>query len=167
MQLPETLLKSLNDQIALELSSAYAYFGMAAWFEHQALTGFATWMKLQGKEELGHAKKFYEYVIDRGGRVQLQALGQPVQEFASPLAVFEASLAHEQKVSAAICAIHEAAGNAKDYATQSFLKWFLDEQVEEEKTVNEMIGRLRLIGDSRPGLFQLDREAARRAEAEK
>ncbi len=165
MHLDTGLAQAINAQVNLELASAYAYLGMAAYFEHEGLRGFSAWMRLQGKEELGHADKFFNYLMDRGGRVQLTSIPAPQLEYTSPLAAFEASLAHEQKVSAAICALYEQAQAQRDYPTLSFLKWFLDEQVEEEKTVGDMIVRLRLIGDSKAGLFQLDTEAARRVSA--
>jgi ferritin len=166
MKLSAKLEKALNDQITLEFSSAYAYLGMAAYFEHTAFTGFGKWMELQGKEELEHARKFFRYLLDRGGKVGLQAIPQPLGEYQSPLDAFRASLAHEQKVSAAICAIYELALAEKDYATLSFLKWFLDEQVEEEKNVSEIVAKLELVGDNRNGLYQIDKYAAKRAQGQ-
>jgi ferritin len=166
MKLSKQLEKALNDQINLELSSAYAYLGMAAYFSQTPFTGFARWMDIQSKEELGHARKFFKYIVDRGGKVTLQAIAEPKSLYASPLQAFQASLGHEQKVSAAISKIHEAALAEKDYPTTSFLKWFLDEQVEEERNVGEMVGRLELVGDNHNGLFQVDQLAARRAEGD-
>jgi len=163
MKLSNKLEKALNDQISLELSSAYAYLGMAAYFDATAFTGFGQWMHLQSKEEIGHADRFFKYVVDRGGKVILEAIAQPKSEYKSPLEAFKASLGHEQKVSAAISSIYELANAEKDYPTLSFLKWFLDEQVEEEKTVGEMLAKLELIGDNRNGLFQLDKLASKRA----
>jgi ferritin len=167
MKLSNKLERALNDQINLEFVSAFAYLGMAAYFDHTAFTGFGKWMQLQSSEELGHAHRFFKYVVDRGGKVALEAIPQPKCNYKSPLEAFQASLGHEQKVSAAICAIYELASAEKDYATLSFLKWFLDEQVEEEKTVGEIIAKLELIGDNRNGLFQIDKQAAKRAEEDK
>ena len=167
MKLSNKLEKALNDQINLEFVSAFAYLGMAAYFDHTAFTGFGKWMQLQSGEELGHAHRFFRYVVDRGGRVTFGAIPQPKSDYKSPLEAFKTSLGHEQKVSAAICALFELATAEKDYATLSFLKWFLDEQVEEEKTVNEIIGKLELIGDSHSGLYQIDQQAGRRAEEKK
>ena len=164
MQLDPGVGAALNAQINLEFASAYAYLGMAAYFAHEGWGGFSSWMALQGQEELGHARKFIDYLLDRGGRVTFEAIAAAPVDFAAPLAAFEGGLAHEQRVSHSICALYEKAAAAKDYPTTSFLKWFLDEQVEEEKSAHEMIARLRLVGDSKGGLFQLDREAARRAE---
>jgi ferritin len=166
MKLSNKLEKALNDQINLEFCSAYAYLGMAAYFDQTAFTGFGKWMQLQSSEELGHANRFFKYVVERGGKVTLQAIPEPKCDYKSPLEAFKASLGHEQKVSAAICAIYELASMEKDYATLSFLKWFLDEQVEEEKSVCEVIAKLELVGDNRNGLFQIDHQAAKRAEEE-
>ena len=164
MKLSTKLEKALNDQINLEFTSAYAYLGMAAYFDQTAFTGFGKWMQLQSKEELGHADRFFKYVVERGGKVTLKALPEPKCLYKSPLEAFKTSLAHEERVSAAICAIYELASAEKDYPTLSFLKWFLDEQVEEEKTVTEIIAKLELIGENHNGLFHLDKLAAKRAE---
>jgi ferritin len=166
MKLPANLEKALNDQINLEFQSAYAYLGMAAYFEHTAFSGFAEWMKLQGQEELGHANKFFGYVVDRGGKVALQAIDQPKCEFGSALEAFKTSLVQEQKVSAAICGLYALATAEKDFASLSFLNWLLDEQVEEEKTVSDMIVKLEFVGDTRNGLYQVDQLAAKRAAAD-
>ena len=163
MKLSNKLEKALNDQINLELCSAYAYLGMAAYFDHTAFTGFGGWMQVQSKEELGHADRFFKYIVERGGKVTLQAIAQPKCDYKSPLEVFKASLGHEQKVSAAICALYELATAEKDYATLSLLKWFLDEQVEEEKNVTEIVAKLELVGDNLNGLFQIDHHAGERA----
>ena len=163
MKLSSKLEKVLNDQINLEFCSAYAYLGMAAYFERTPFTGFGKWMQLQSKEELGHANRFFKYIVERGGKVTLRAIPEPKGDYKSPLEAFKVSLGHEQKVSASICAIYELATAEKDYATLSFLKWFLDEQVEEERNVGDMLAKLELVGDNTNGLYQLDRQAAQRA----
>jgi len=167
MKLSSKLEKVLNDQINLELSSAYAYLGMAAYFERTPYTGFGKWMEFQSREEHGHAHRFFKYIVERGGKVTLKAIPEPKCDYKSPLDVFQASLGHEQKVSAAICAIYELATSEKDYATLSFLKWFLDEQVEEERNVGDVLAKLELVGDNRSALYQIDQQAGRRAEAAK
>jgi ferritin len=163
MKLSTTLEKALNDQLNLELTSAYAYLGMAAYFERTPFTGFGQWMHVQSGEEVGHANRFFKYIVERGGKLSLQAIAQPKADYKSPLEVFQASLGHEQRVSASICAIYELATAEKDYATLSFLKWFLDEQVEEERNVGDMLAKLQLVGDNSNGLYQVDRQAAMRA----
>ena len=167
MKLSSKLEKVLNDQINLELCSAYAYLGMAAYFDCTPFSGFAKWMQLQSSEELGHANRFFKYIVERGGKVTLQAIPAPKCDYKSPLDAFKASLGHEQKVSASICAIYELAAADKDYPTLSFLKWFLDEQVEEERNVSDLLAKLELLGDNRSGLYQIDQQAARRAEEKK
>jgi len=164
MKLSSKLETALNDQLNLELVSAYAYLGMAAYFQQTPFTGFAAWMELQSDEELVHARKFFTYVGERNGKVKLESLPEPKSEYKSVLQVFQTSLAHEQKVSAAICGIYETALAEKDFATLSFLKWFLDEQVEEEKSVSEMVAKLELVGDNRNGLFHLDKLAGKRGD---
>jgi ferritin len=163
MKLSNKLEKVLNDQINLELCSAYAYLGMAAYFDRTPFSGFAKWMQVQSSEEIGHANRFFKYIVERGGKVTLRAIPEPKGDYKSPLEAFKASLGHEQKVSASICAIYELATAEKDYATLSFLKWFLDEQVEEERNVGDMLAKLELVGDNTNGLYQLDRQAAQRA----
>lgn len=166
MKLSAKVETALNHQLNLELSSAYAYLGMAAYFQQTPFTGFSQWMELQSQEELEHAHKFFNYIGERGGKVKLQAIPEPKCEYKTPLQVFETSLGHEQKVSASICGIYELALAEKDFPTLSFLKWFLDEQVEEEKSVGEMVAKLDLVGDNRNGLFHLDKLAAKRADKE-
>jgi ferritin len=164
MKLSSKLERLLNDQINLELCSAYAYLGMAAYFDRTAFTGFGKWMHVQSRDEMGHARRFFEYMVSRGGKITLGAIPEPKCDYKSPLEAFRASLGHEQKVSAAICGIYDIAAAEKDFATLSFLKWFLDEQVEEEKHVGDVLSRLELAGDSLGALFQVDQQAARRAE---
>jgi ferritin len=166
MKLSNTIETALNDQLNLELSSAYAYLGMVAYFESTPFKGFVSWMKTQSGEEVGHANKFLDYLADRNGTISLKAIGAPKCDYKSPLEAFQASLGHEQKVSASILAIYDLANAEKDYATAAFLKWFLDEQVEEEKTVSDMVDMLVLIGDNKNGLFHLDHRAAKRGKEE-
>ena len=163
MKLSNKLEKALNDQINLEFNSAYAYLGMAAYFDRTPFTGFGKWMQVQSNEEIGHAGRFFKYIVERGGKVTLQAIPEPKCDYKSPLEAFKASLGHEQKVSASICAMYELATTEKDYPTLSFLKWFLDEQVEEERNVGDMLAKLELVGDNTSGLYQVDRHAAMRA----
>lgn len=164
MKLSSKLEKALNEQMHLEYVSAYAYLGMAAYFEPGPFSGFAKWMRMQSSEELDHARKFFDYIVDRNGTLALKALPEPKTGYKSALEVFRASLAHEQRVSASICALYDQAQGEKDYATASFLKWFLDEQVEEEKVVSDFIQKLELVGENHNGLYQIDKLASRRGE---
>ena len=162
MKIKKSIEKALNDQIRMELSSAYTYLSMAAYFERRAFNGFAQWMRLQREEEHGHAMRFYDYLHDRDGRVELQAIDKPEHDFSSPLDVFERSLAQEREVTASIHSLYDLAVKEKDHATVSMLKWFVDEQVEEEKSVQDMVDRLKLAGDHPGALLILDKEAGQR-----
>ncbi len=162
MKLSAKLERALNDELNLEWRSAYDYLGMAAHFEDTPFAGFAKWMEIQSKEEQEHADKFFKYIVARSGKVVLGLIPEAKSDYQSPLEAFQTSLAHEQKVSAAISGLYELALAEKDFATLSFLRWFLDEQVEEEKNVNDMVAKLELVGDNRNGLFQIDKLAGKR-----
>jgi ferritin len=162
--LSDKMEKALNEQINAELYSSYIYLSMAAYFEAQNLLGFANWMHVQSREENMHAMKFYQFVNDRRGRVVLSAIAAPKTEWKSTVEVFEDSLHHEQKVTGLINKLVDLAISESDHATNSFLRWFLDEQVEEEANVDAVIQDLKRIGDSAQGLFLLDRELAGRSE---
>ncbi|MSQ12129.1 MAG: ferritin [Dehalococcoidia bacterium] len=154
--LREKLQDELNRQVNAELYSAYLYLSMAAYFESANLSGFAHWMRAQHEEEHSHALKLFDYVTERGGRVHLQAIKQPPVEFTSPVGVMEQTLAHERAVTGMIHAIYELAAKEQDYPTQVMLQWFIDEQVEEEKTAADILGHLKLIGNDGAGLLMLD-----------
>ncbi len=164
--LSEKMQAALNTQINMEFFASYQYLAMAAYFESENLMGFANWMHMQSQEENMHAMKFYHYVNDRRGRVTLQALDTPKTAWSSPLEAFEDALKHEQKVTAKINALVDLAIQESDHATNSFLKWFVDEQVEEEANVDAVIQDLKRIGDASQGLFMLDRELAQRGPEE-
>jgi ferritin len=165
MQISEDVQSAINGQINNELHSFYRYLAAAAYFETTPYGGFAQWMRLQADEEHVHAMKFFDYVIDRRGTVTLTALPDPENNYSTPLSVFERSLAWEQEVTGQIHELYATAQKANDFATMSFLNWFLDEQVEEEKTVDDMIERLKLAGDDPVALLRLDAEAANRSAA--
>ena len=156
MNISESLQNAINDQINLELTSMYAYYAMAAWFETTPYTGFAAWMKKQSQEEQEHADKFFAYVNERGGTVKLKAIPEPKASFEKPIEAFKASLAHEQAVTKSIYGIYKMAQDEGDYATLEFLNWFLSEQVEEEATVQDMIDKLELSQDNAGALMRLD-----------
>ncbi|WP_298402009.1 ferritin [uncultured Chloroflexus sp.] len=160
--LSEKIQQALNRQITYEYAASYTYLAMAAYFESRSLPGFAHWFRVQSEEERAHALRFFDYVNDRGGRVYLGAIDEPQNEFASPLDAFEQALVHEQRVTAAIHAIYTLAAQENDYATMSMLKWFIDEQVEEEKSADEIIQHLKLISNDGVGLFMLDRKLGER-----
>ncbi len=153
---------AINVQINAEIYSAYLYLSMAAYFDSKGLAGFANWMKTQYQEEMAHAMKFYDYTYERGGEVILQAISAPPTSFKSPLHVFEESLKHEQMVSNLINNLYELAIKEKDYAFKSFLKWYIDEQVEEEGSAQVVVDKIKLAGEEGPGLFMLDKELGAR-----
>lgn len=156
--LSESVQKALNAQINFELYSSYIYLSMAAWFEDKDLPGHASWMKVQATEELLHVEKFYHYIIERDGRVILDKIDSPTQEWDSPLAAFEDALKHEQEVSRKINKIVDKALSEGDHATNNFLTWFVNEQVEEEASVKDVVRQLKMIGNDGHGLFMLDKE---------
>ncbi|MEE4359636.1 MAG: ferritin [Desulfococcaceae bacterium] len=153
---------ALNQQINAELYSAYLYMAMSSYFEDKGLKGFARWMKAQAQEEQYHAEKFYSYVNECAGRVIFKTIDAPPAEWDSPLAAFEAALAHEKKVTGLIYDLVNLAREEKDHATDNFLKWFVEEQVEEEDSVREVIDELKLIGNGGSGMFMLNRELGQR-----
>ena len=153
---------TMNLQIKYELESAYIYISMAAYLDSITLPGMAHWMKLQAQEEVTHAMKFYTFINDRGGRVELQSIDQPPVEFESPLDIFERALAHEQKITGNINDLYALAIEEKDYPSQLLLQWFIDEQVEEERNAGDIVEILKRIGDEGHALLMLDRELAKR-----
>lgn len=162
MELGKNLENALNDQIREELASAYIYLSMAAYLETLNLPGFAHWMRAQSNEEMQHAIKFYEHIYERGGRVLLQAIGQPPADFEGPVDVFEKALKHEQYISSRIVDLYKLAQKEEEFASFSLLQWFVDEQVEEEESALEVLEQLRMIGDKGQGLLMLDRQLAQR-----
>ena len=158
-----TLENALNDQLNRELYSAHLYLSMAAYFETENLNGFAHWMKIQHQEEVSHAMRLFGYINDRNGRVVVQAIAQPPAEFESVQAVMENTLEHEREVTAMIEDLYREAQAQKDYATHVLLEWFIEEQVEEEKSALEIVEHLRRIGDDGTGLLILDARLAERS----
>ena len=154
--------QALNDQVKWELWSSYLYLSMASYFEDKGLMGFANWMKIQEQEEKFHATKFYTYTIERGGRILLQTLEAPENTWKTPLIAFQETLKHEQGVTARINALMDLAIKEKDHATASYLKWFIDEQVEEEASVQDVINKLKLVEGNASALYMLDKELATR-----
>lgn len=157
-----TVEKAINEQINAELYSAYLYLSMSAYLEDQNLPGFAHWMALQAKEEQEHAMKFYGFVFERGGKVTLAAIDAPQTEWKSPLDVFENAYKHELKVTALIHDLVALSRSEKDIATENFLMWYVDEQVEEEAHADAIVQKLKRIKDSVNGMFMLDRELSGR-----
>ena len=158
--------KAMNDQLQKELQSAYVYLGMSAYCDSSSLPGFATWLKHQFEEEQQHAFRFYNFIIDRGGQVELKQLDAAPTSYRSTLDVFETALQHERAVTEAINELYDLVAREKDFASQAWLDWFATEQVEEEKTVGQIVDDLKRIGNDGNGVFLLDQKLGERATAE-
>lgn len=158
----EKMLKALNEQINAEQYSSLLYLSMSAYFSNMGLPGFANWMYIQFQEEMTHANKFFKYVIERGGKVELKSIAQMPVDFNGVIDVFEKTQLHEQHVTSLINNFVDVAIEERDHACQSFLKWFVDEQVEEEANVQEILDTLKLINGQGNGIFMLDREMRQR-----
>jgi ferritin len=154
--------KALNEQVNAEFYSAYMYLSMVSYFQEINLPGFASWMKAQAQEEMFHAMKIYDYIAERGGRVLLAPIAGPPTEWESPVAVMEAVLEHEQKVTAMINNLVDLAIAEKDHASNIFLQWFVSEQVEEEDSVGDVLSKVKLMGGTGGGMFMLDRDLGQR-----
>jgi ferritin len=159
----EKITKMLNKQVNQEFYSAYLYLQMSAFFEEEKLSGFAAWMKIQSGEEYKHAMKLYEYVLQANAKVELQKIDAPKNKWKDVLDVFHDTYKHEKQITGYINEIVDFALTEKDFATFSFLQWFVTEQVEEESTALLILDKIKLIGDNKTGLFFLDREMAGRA----
>ena len=153
---------AINAQINAEFWSAYLYLAMGMHFEADGKPGIANWFKIQFKEEQAHAEIFMNYLNSRGGRVVLAPIAEVPSTWTSPLDAFEATLAHEEKVTALINNLYHLATEERDYATTGKLDWFVAEQVEEEETAKGMIDRLKMMGDNGMALYMLDQELATR-----
>ncbi|MEW6355437.1 MAG: ferritin [Planctomycetota bacterium] len=154
--------EALNEQINAELYSAYLYLSMEAYFESVDLPGAANWMRVQVQEEMVHAMKFYDFINERNGRVLLKPIEGVPTEWDSPLVVFKAAYEHETKVTARIHKLVDLAREDRDHATETFLQWFVTEQVEEEANTDGVVKRLKLAGETGGGLFLVDQELATR-----
>ena len=154
----------MNAQLQLELESWYVYLAMSAYCEENSLPGFAGWLRAQANEELEHAMRFYTFIADREGRVRFAAIDQPKEDYNSSLDVFEQALEHERHVTRSISSLYEVTVEEKDFASQAWLDWFATEQVEEEKTVGQIVESLRRVGDRGDALFLLDKDLGGRTE---
>jgi len=157
--------RALNTHLNEEFYSSYLYLSMAAYFEAKNLKGFANWMRLQSAEEQLHGMKFFNFILQKGGKVTLAQIGDPKVEWKSITEIFSDTLKHEQKISGLINKLVDVAMAEKDYATNTFLQWFVTEQVEEEANVEEIIQKIEMIGDNKSGLYMLDNELGARVAA--
>jgi len=157
--------EALNKQLNAELFSSYLYLSMSAWFESANLTGMANWMRIQAQEELTHATKFFDFILERNGKVTLVQVEAPKTAWDSPRDAFQAAYEHECKISGLINGLVDLALQESDHACNAFLQWFVSEQVEEEASVLTIVDKLNLVGDNSVALFMIDGEVGQRAPA--
>jgi ferritin len=158
----ESVPEAINEQVIHEFQSAHQYLSLAAWFEDQKLPGFASWMRVQAREEHGHAMRFFEHMVDRDWRVRLGGIEQPRQDFSSPLDAATAVLENERRVTRLIDNLLELAVEARDHAAKVLLDWFVNEQVEEEKVADQLVADVKLAGEDPAALLYLDGRLAQR-----
>ena len=159
----EKMQSELNEQVNKEFYSAYLYLAMSAFCTQIGLPGFAHWMRLQYEEENMHVTKMYDYILDQGGEIHLKQIEEPAKEFGTPLEIFEQTLEHEQFITRSINNLMGLAVEERDYATQTFLQWYVSEQVEEEANVNDILNPLRMVGNDKGGLMMIDQNLSNRA----
>ena len=160
--LPKKIEASLNEQINMELTAQYHYLAMSAWMDGQGFRGFAKWFRMQAEEEFQHAMKFFDYLLNRDGNVDLKPIPSPKNKYKSIIDVFQTSLMQEREGSVKIGEIYQLADKTEDFQTKSFVRWFIDEQIEEETTVRQMCDSLKIAGNEPAALFMLDKEAGQR-----
>jgi ferritin len=153
---------ALNAQLAREMYSSNLYLAMSGYFQSINLKGFAHWMRVQAQEEMMHAMKFFDYLLSRGGNVQIGAIDAPPATWESPLSAMEDSLKHEQFITEKITELANLSIKEGDHASHIFLQWFITEQVEEEATVLEIVEKLKLIADWKGGVIMIDNELGKR-----
>lgn len=162
MAISKKIEEAINKQINAELYSAYLYLSMSAYLENINLPGFASWMRIQFQEEQAHAMGMIDYLMERGGRVVLAAIEAPKVEYANVIEVFEDTLEHEKLVTSMISDIAKLASEKDDYATRSFMNWYIKEQVEEEATAEIILSQLKMIKGEGYGMLMIDRELGAR-----
>lgn len=163
--LKEPIETALNEQINAELYSEYLYLSMAAYYEDEGLPGFASWMRAQADEERSHAMRIYDFVIDRDGRVILDSIDSPPTEWSTPADAFKEAYEHEVEISEMIDELVVLAREENDNATENMLQWFVAEQVEEEATAQDILDKLKHVGDDGTGLMMIDQELGQRGDA--
>lgn len=158
----DSIYRLLNLQIAKEQYAAQLYLSMCAWFLEKDLDGIANYFRVQSKEELAHAEKFFDYLDDIGGKIILQPIEQPPHEFAHEQEIFEKSLEHERLVTKSIFEILKAANDIGDFSTVAFLQWFVNEQVEEEANASQLLTKIKMVKDNPSALYLFDQELGKR-----
>jgi ferritin len=162
MEISKKMQDAVNEQINKELYSGYLYLAMAAYCDNENFTGSAAWLKKQAGEEYEHAMKLYEHVVDRGGRVEFKQIDMPKKEWNSIINVFEEAYDHEQKVSKMIDNLQTLARNENERATEIFLNWFVEEQIEEEASTNDVLQKFKMVGESKGSQLMIDKHLGKR-----
>jgi ferritin len=162
MEMNKKLENAFNEQINKELHSGYIYLSMSAYFENENFPGMAKWMKNQAQEEYEHAMKLFNFLVERGNKVELKAIDAVPTTWKNALDVFETALNHERKVTKMIHSLLDLSMEEKDHPAVSHLKWFVDEQVEEESTADAIVQKLKMVGDAKHALIMLDHELGKR-----
>ena len=162
MKISDAMISAINDQIKAEFDSAYIYLAMSAYFKDAGLVGMSHWMKKQYSEEVEHAEKFIDYLYERGARVIIPEIAKPKESYADALEVFKTAYNHEQYVTSRIYKLVDLAISEKDYATQSMLQWFVNEQMEEEDNTGSIVAKLEFLGSDKHAVYIVDRELAAR-----
>ena len=160
--IPDRLSRAMNDQIRYELESSYLYLSMASYFHSISLDGMAQWMRVQAHEEMIHAMKFFDHVIDRGGEVKLQDLSQGKTKWSNVQEAWQDAYKHEQFITSRINELTTIAREEKDYASEPILAWFSDEQIEEEATSEKIADEMEMVANDKSGILMLDRELGSR-----
>jgi len=158
----QNITNALNKQINEEMKSAYLYLAMSADFSDKNLPGFAQWMHVQYQEEMVHAMKIYNYILERGKKVELLEMDKPQSSWNSVEEAFEAAYQHEQFITDCINKLVKLARDESDYATEIFLQWFVSEQVEEEASADEILQNVKMVKESKHGMYMLDKEMSQR-----
>ena len=162
MKISDSMVSAINDQIKAEYDSAYIYLAMSAYFKSEGLDGMAHWMHKQYTEEVEHAEKFIDYLYARGARVIISDVAKPKDSYSDALDAFRTAYAHEQYVTSRIYKLVDLAVSEKDYATQSMLQWYVDEQLEEEDNTSGIVAKLEFLGSDKHGVYVVDRELSAR-----
>lgn len=152
----------LNSQINKEFYSAYLYLAMSAHFDKIGLYGFSNWTKVQAREEVDHGMILFDYIVNRDGRVKLEQIDAPESNFESPLSIFEKILEHEKFVTDSINCVASMSDDECDLATREFIDWYISEQVEEEANARNVIKNLKMFGEDKCALYNLDKEYGKR-----
>lgn len=158
----DKMVKALNEQLNAELYASYLYYSASAYFESAGLSGFAQWMRAQVMEEIGHAQRFYDHIVERGGDVELLQIDKPPKDWDTPLDAIKAAYGHERKVTGMINDLVDMAIELKDHASNNFLQWFVEEQVEEEEQTGDLVSKLELGKGSPRVLLMLDEKLGAR-----